>query len=113
MPYANIKGADEPLHPRCLISTFVVPCLDNIILLLAIAEISRLLLVSVVEQACLSHTWSKPPKTRFLMMWLIYFLSLNQSVILPISVFRNSLLRIWISLAVTWSTGLGSHISHR
>ena len=37
MPYANNKGAD----PRSLISTFVVRCLDSIIPLLAIAEISR------------------------------------------------------------------------
>ena len=29
MPYANNKGADQPAHPRSLISTFVVRCLDN------------------------------------------------------------------------------------
>ena len=32
MPYANNKGADQPAHPRCLISAFVVCCLDSIIL---------------------------------------------------------------------------------
>ena len=58
MPYANNKGADQPAHPRSLISTFVVRCLDSIIPLLAIAEISRLELVSVAEQASLSLTWS-------------------------------------------------------
>ena len=42
MPYANNKGADQPAHPRSLISAFVVRCLDSIIPLLAIAEISRL-----------------------------------------------------------------------
>ena len=43
MPYANNKGANQPAHPRDLISAFVVRCLDSLILLLAIAEISRLL----------------------------------------------------------------------
>ena len=41
MPYANNKGADQPVHPHSLISTFVVRCLDSVILLLAIAEILR------------------------------------------------------------------------
>ena len=35
MPYANNKGADQPVHPRSLISAFVVRCLDSIIPLLA------------------------------------------------------------------------------
>ena len=30
MPYANNKGADQPAHPRSLISTFVVHCPDSI-----------------------------------------------------------------------------------
>ena len=43
MPYANNKGADQPAHPRSLISAFFDHCLDSIIPLLAIAEyISRL-----------------------------------------------------------------------
>ena len=29
MPYANNKVADQPAHPRSLISTFVVRCLDS------------------------------------------------------------------------------------
>ena len=41
MPYAKNKDADQPAHPRNLISAFVVLCLDSIILLLASAEISR------------------------------------------------------------------------
>ena len=40
--YANNKGTDQPAHPRSLISTFVVRCLDSIISLDSIAEISRL-----------------------------------------------------------------------
>ena len=30
-PYGNNKGADQPVHPRSLISTFVVRCIDSII----------------------------------------------------------------------------------
>ena len=43
MSYANNKGADQPAHPRSLISAFVVRCLDSIhvISLDSIAEISR------------------------------------------------------------------------
>ena len=35
------KGADKPAHLHTLISAFVVHCLDSIIPLLAIADISR------------------------------------------------------------------------
>ena len=42
LPYANNKGADQPAHPRSLISAFVVCSLDSIISILAIAKISRL-----------------------------------------------------------------------
>ena len=42
MSYANHKGADQPAHPRSLISTFIVHCLDSILSLDSIAEISRL-----------------------------------------------------------------------
>ena len=41
MSCANDKGADQPAHPRSLISAFVVRCLDNIISLDSIAEMSR------------------------------------------------------------------------
>ena len=37
--YANNKGADQPAHPRSLISAFVVHCLDSIISLDSITEI--------------------------------------------------------------------------
>ena len=40
MQYANNKGADQPAHPRSLISAFIVHCLDGIICLVAISEIS-------------------------------------------------------------------------
>ena len=40
--YANNKGADLLAHPRSLISTFVVRCLDSIIPLVSISKISSL-----------------------------------------------------------------------
>ena len=46
MPYVNSKGADQPVHLRSLISTFVVGCLDSIIPILAKSKVSRL--VSIV-----------------------------------------------------------------
>ena len=70
MPYANNKGADQPAHPRSLINVFLVRCLDGIIPLLAIAEISRLELVSAAEQTGLSLIWSQTPKTGFIVTWL-------------------------------------------
>ena len=42
MSYANNKGADQTAHPRSLISAFIVCCLDSIISLDSIAEISSL-----------------------------------------------------------------------
>ena len=56
MPYANNKGADQPVHPRSLIGAFIVRCLDStsIISLLDVAEISILNLVSEAEQAGLN-----------------------------------------------------------
>ena len=41
MAYANNKDADQPAHPRSLISTFVVRCLDSMICILAISKVSR------------------------------------------------------------------------
>ena len=70
MLYAIIKGADQPAYPRSLISTFVVRCLDSIISLVFISEISRLYVASVTEQAGLNLTWSQTPKTGFLVTGL-------------------------------------------
>ena len=39
--YANNKGVDQPAHPRSLISTFVVRCLDSMICILTISKVSR------------------------------------------------------------------------
>ena len=65
MSYVNNKGADEPAHARSLISAFVVRCLDSIISIDSIAEISRLSLVSVASQAGLCLAWSETPEDTF------------------------------------------------
>ena len=66
MPYANNKGADQPRHPHSLISAFVVRCLDSIIPLVSISEVSSLYLASAAAQAGLSLPWSQTRKTGFL-----------------------------------------------
>ena len=73
MTYANNKGIDQPVHPRSLISAFVVRWLDKFSIksILAKSKISRLI-VSVVAQTSLSRTWSKIRKTGFLVTWLIF-----------------------------------------
>ena len=40
LPDVNNRGADQSVHPCSLISAFIVRCLDSVIPLLAIAEIS-------------------------------------------------------------------------
>ena len=42
LPSANNKGTDQRAHPRSLISTFVVRCLDGIIPLVSTPKISSL-----------------------------------------------------------------------
>ena len=42
LQYANNKGANQRAHPRSLISTFVICCLDSIIPLVSISKISSL-----------------------------------------------------------------------
>ena len=56
---------------RSLISAFVVRCQDSIIPLVSKSEIASLYLASVVAQAGLRLTWSKTPKTGFLVTWFI------------------------------------------
>ena len=65
MSYANHKGADQkgadhPAHPRSLISSFVVRCLDSRIPILAIFKVSRLKLASVAESYLVAN-----PEDRF------------------------------------------------
>ena len=63
--FVNNKGADQPAHPRSLISAFVIHLLESIISRLARSEISIFQLVSVTEQAGLKLTVSETPKTGF------------------------------------------------
>ena len=65
MSYANNKGADQPSHPRSLISAFVVRCLDSAMSLVSVTNISSLMLASVAEQASLSLTWSETHEDTF------------------------------------------------
>ena len=65
MPYANNKGADQPAHPRSLISAFVVRCLYSVKSLVSVTKISSLMLASVAEQVSLSLTWSETPEDTF------------------------------------------------
>ena len=65
MSYTNNKGADQPAHPRSLISTFVVRCLDSVMYLVSVTKISSLMLASVAEQASLSLTWLETPEDTF------------------------------------------------
>ena len=60
----NNKGADQPAHPRSLISAFVVPSFESII--------SRL---SVAKGTGLRLALSKPPKT-------VFFASKSKCIIL-------------------------------
>ena len=67
LPYANNKGADQPAQ----ISAFVVRCLDSIIPLVSISEISSIYLAPVTAQAGLNLPGHKLPKTGFLATRLI------------------------------------------
>ena len=75
LSYVDNKGADQPAHPHSLISTFVVRCLNSIIPLVSISQISSLYLAFVAAQASLSLTWLETPRTGFLVAWLICFFS--------------------------------------
>ena len=70
LPYAINKGADQPAHLRSLISTFVVRWVDSIIPPVSISEMPSLYLASVAAHAGLRLTWSKTPKTGFLVKTL-------------------------------------------
>ena len=77
LSYANNKGADQPAHPRSLISAFVVRCVDSLIPMLAKTKLSRLYLytASAAEQAGLSRTWSQTQNPGLLMTWPILYLT--------------------------------------
>ena len=62
----NNTGADQPAHPRSLISAFVIRFLESIISKLATSEISIFYLVSVGEETGLNLAKSETQKTGFL-----------------------------------------------
>ena len=57
MSYANNKGADQPVHPRSLISDFVVRCRECVMSLVSVTKISSLMLASVTAQTGLCLAW--------------------------------------------------------
>ena len=59
-------GADQSVHPRSLISTFVIRLLESIIFRLATGVILIFLLVSVTEETGLKFALSEATKTGFL-----------------------------------------------
>ena len=67
---ANNKGADQPAHPRSLISTFFVRSLDSIYLYLLYQIFHDSSLLLYLSRAGLNLTWSKFPKSGFLVTWL-------------------------------------------
>ena len=78
--FANNKDADQPAHPRRLLSAFIVRSLERIISKLATSENSIFLLIFVAEQVGLGMTWSETQKTCFLAsrpIWYLQYLSLN------------------------------------
>ena len=64
--FASNKDADQPAHPRSLISAFVFRCLVSIISRLATSEISISQLVSVAKQTGLNLNLPETTKTGFL-----------------------------------------------
>ena len=68
----NNTGADQPAHPRRLISAFVIRLTSSLISRLATSEISIFWFVSVAEETGLKLALSDTPKTGFLATRLIY-----------------------------------------
>ena len=58
--FANNKAADQPAHPRSLISAFVICALESIISRHTMSEISIFLIVSVAEENGLSRFLGNP-----------------------------------------------------
>ena len=67
MSYANNKGADQPAHPRSLISTFLVRCLDSIIIFISrfYSRNFKTLANFCGAQAGLCLAWSETPEDMF------------------------------------------------
>ena len=98
--YANNKGADQPAHPRSLISAFVVRYLDIIMPLLAIAAISRLQLLSVAVRLVWVLPGRKPRKEVFSWRGSICE-NFPKSAICDTVIYDRGIWKIFIS-AATW-----------
>ena len=70
-------------------NTFVVRCLDSIMLLVSISEIASLYLASVAAQAGLSLPWSQISKTGFLVTWRNY--NMMSTIIVIIIIVTNNI----------------------
>ena len=66
--FANNKCADQPAHPRSLISAFVIRILENIIAKLTTGEISIFQLVFEANETGLSLALLGTTKTSFVVM---------------------------------------------
>ena len=64
--FANNTCADQPLHPRSLISAFVIRFMGNFICKHATGEIPIFWIVSVAEETDLNLALTETPKTGFL-----------------------------------------------
>ena len=64
--FANNTGAEQPAHPRSLVSAFVIRFFESAIPKLATCGISISKLVPVDEETVLSLALSETPKTGFL-----------------------------------------------
>ena len=62
--YTRTTKAQISLHPRSLISAFVIRCLDSVMSVVSVTKISSLML-AVAAQAGLCLDWSETPDDRF------------------------------------------------
>ena len=88
MLHANNKDADQPVHPRSLISVSVIHYLDSVIPIDAKFKISRPWLASVAQQAGLSLTLSHTSEDRF---------SHDMPDLTFLCIMDSSILAIWMS----------------
>ena len=76
--FANNTGADQPAHPRSLISAFVIRVLESTISKLTASKISIFYLVSVAEETVLKLALSETPKTGFLATRPIFYFQTSE-----------------------------------
>ena len=112
LPYANNKGTDQSAHPRSLINTFVVHCLDSIMPLVSISEISSLYLASLAAQAGFCLTWSQP-RRGFLVTMLIkemYIFSVHWADLKTHHLYKSRFLSEKIMFIKFWNFRQGKHL---